>query len=363
MYKNSEPKIDGVVKYWKFKGYKKEGEAIARSCKKLKEAGLSYNSIFVLLKNSKIQLPEIKKSFDDIGIRYEYKEEKFRNTKIGRTLLAWLRLIGLPYERQDDYIALRSILGNKRGVGQSTINHIVEKIISSQSNFRKVFQNSQFEVFDSRAKKMIQKMCQELKEINNWQNTDTIETRKDNLIKLINPSRDEKKYLCEFLKDIPEQATLQELKDYMRADNFQNREEMLKFINKRLEVSSREIRKKEKSEEAVKIMTLHGCKGLASNVVFIPGLEDGVLPDDGQKANDKLQKEGARMLFVGITRAKICCILSYSIKRCVYGQTKTQNLSQYFSHLNENFTLLETTLTENECKKISNEINNMSTSS
>ena len=109
MYKNSDPKIDGVIKYWKFRGYKKEAKAIAESCKKLKETGLSYNSIFVLLKDTPAQFPEIKKSFDELGIKYELsKEEKFRDTKVGRTLLAWLRLIGLPYERQDDYIALRS---------------------------------------------------------------------------------------------------------------------------------------------------------------------------------------------------------------------------------------------------------------
>ena len=361
MYKNSDPKIDGVIKYWKFRGYKKEAEAIAESCKKLKEAGISYNSIFVLLKNTRVQLSEIENSFERLEIKCELlKEEKFRDTKIGRILLAWLRLIGLPYERQDDYIALRSILGNKRGVGPSTINHIVEKIISSQSNFRKVFENNDLEVFNNKAKKVIQEIHQGLKKVAGWQNTDTIKTRKDDLIELINPSRD--KFLCEFLKDIPEQATLQELKDYIRADNFQNREKMLEFINKRLEISRREVCEKEKSEEAVKIMTLHGCKGLASNVVFIPGLEDGVLPDDRQKANDKLQREGARMLFVGITRAKICCILSYSTKRCMYGQTKTQNLSQYFSHLNENF-ISGTALIEDECKKISNEIKNMSTSS
>ena len=147
----------------------------------------------------------------------------------------------------------------------------------------------------------------------------------------------------------------------MRADNFKNRELVLESIYKRLGITTEETCKALR-KETVKVMTLHGCKGLASDVVFIPGLEDGILPDDRQKADDKLQREGARMLFVGITRAKVCCILSYSTKRCVHGQTKTQNLSQYFSHLNENF-ISGTTLTEDECKGISIEVQNMSNTS
>ncbi len=357
MCKNSNPKIDGVTKYWKFRGYTKEAEAIAKSCKKLKEAGLSYNSIFILLKNRPVQFPKIKGFLDILGIRCELlKEENFRDTKIGRTLLAWIRLIGLPYERQDDYIALRSILKIKNGVGPQTINHIVNKIISSPLNFRKVFEDSSLEIFNKKAKKVIQEIRQELKRIADWQNTDTIKVRKDNIIKLINPiDSEDKKSLCEFLKDIPEQATLQELKDYIRTDNFKNREIVIKSIYKRLEIPVEKMEER----EAVKIMSLHGCKGLSSDIVFIPGLENGVLPDERQKVNDKLQREGARMLFVGITRAKVCCILSYSTKRCIHGQTKTQSLSQYLSHLKEDF-ISGTTLTGDECKKISTEVKNMS---
>ena len=353
MYKNSNPKIDGVIKYWKFRGYAKEAEAIAKSCKELKEAGLSYNAIFILLKNSPAQFPKIKKFFDTLGIRYELlKEEKFRDTKIGRTFLAWLRLIGLPRNKEDDYIALRSILGNKYRVGINTINDITEKIISSQLNFRKVFEDSSLEIFNERVKKVIQEIRQELKRIADWQNTDTIKVRKDNIIKLINPiSSEDKKYVCEFLEDIPEQATLQELKNYIMADNFKNREAVLESIYKRLEIPVEKTSKAE-GKEAVKIMSLHGCKGLSSDIVFIPGLEDGILPDERQKEDDELQREGVRMLFVGITRARTCCILSYSTKRCIHGQTKTQSLSQYLSHLQGGF-ISGTTLTGDECKKIS----------
>ena len=71
--------------------------------------------------------------------------------------------------------------------------------------------------------------------------------------------------------------------------------------------------------EKVGLMTLHASKGRQFEVVFVAGVERGLLP---------LQIEGLpcdpdeerRLLYVGITRTRRLCIISYAKRRMLYGR-------------------------------------------
>lgn len=56
------------------------------------------------------------------------------------------------------------------------------------------------------------------------------------------------------------------------------------------------------SEGGVRIMTLQAAKGLEADVVFVVGLNDGILPRNG--ATDEQVQESARLTYVSMTRAK-----------------------------------------------------------
>ncbi len=70
---------------------------------------------------------------------------------------------------------------------------------------------------------------------------------------------------------------------------------------------------------AVNLMTLHGCKGLEFDIVFIVGLEDGICPCSSgrseKKNKEKWLKEEKRLFYVGMTRARNGLFLSYTLSR------------------------------------------------
>ncbi|HEY5563821.1 MAG TPA: ATP-dependent helicase [Clostridiaceae bacterium] len=65
----------------------------------------------------------------------------------------------------------------------------------------------------------------------------------------------------------------------------------------------------DKSEDSVKLMTLHACKGLEFKYVFIIGVNYGLIPLN--TATIEEQEEEKRLFFVGITRAKDNLEISY----------------------------------------------------
>ncbi|MEA3397018.1 MAG: 3'-5' exonuclease, partial [Chloroflexota bacterium] len=86
--------------------------------------------------------------------------------------------------------------------------------------------------------------------------------------------------------------------------------------------------------EAVTLLTLHSAKGLEYPVVFITGLEDGMLPHS-RSLDDSLQAvaEERRLLYVGMTRAKERLYLSYAFLRHWYGNSEPSQPSRFLADL------------------------------
>ena len=71
-------------------------------------------------------------------------------------------------------------------------------------------------------------------------------------------------------------------------------------------------------KDAVTLMTLHAAKGLEFGVVFITGLETGVLPHFRSFEELGGIEEERRLFYVGLTRAKEKLYLSYAFRRALY---------------------------------------------
>ncbi len=62
--------------------------------------------------------------------------------------------------------------------------------------------------------------------------------------------------------------------------------------------------------KCVSLLTMHGSKGLEYDYVWLPGLNEGIIPSRSSVTLSQIEEE-RRMLYVGMTRAKQALIMSY----------------------------------------------------
>ncbi|MDT8321721.1 MAG: UvrD-helicase domain-containing protein [Xanthomonadales bacterium] len=84
--------------------------------------------------------------------------------------------------------------------------------------------------------------------------------------------------------------------------------------------------------EQVRLMTLHGSKGLEFPHVFIAGVEEDLLPHRNSLGQDAEQEE-RRLLYVGITRARESLTLSFTASRRRYGEQLACKPSRFLKEL------------------------------
>ena len=119
---------------------------------------------------------------------------------------------------------------------------------------------------------------------------------------------------------------LENVKELVKAlDEFENLQGFLEHVSLVMDNETDEAAPK------VSIMTLHAAKGLEFPCVFLPGWEDGVFPSQRSMDESGLKglEEERRLAYVGITRAKRFCTISFAANRRVYNQWQSALPSRF----------------------------------
>jgi len=91
----------------------------------------------------------------------------------------------------------------------------------------------------------------------------------------------------------------------------------------------------EEGSGAVTLLTLHTAKGLEYPVVFIVGMEDGILPHNRSLESEDPEDmaEERRLCYVGITRAKRRLYLVHAFRRSLWGSSEVQKHSRFLDEI------------------------------
>lgn len=82
-------------------------------------------------------------------------------------------------------------------------------------------------------------------------------------------------------------------------------------------------------------MSLHSAKGLEFSVVFMVGMEEGLLPHSRAIFEESEIEEERRLCYVGITRAKEKLYFSYARSRFTYGYSSNSLPSRFLAEINQ----------------------------
>jgi DNA helicase II / ATP-dependent DNA helicase PcrA len=95
------------------------------------------------------------------------------------------------------------------------------------------------------------------------------------------------------------------------------------------DLAARAAHEREGSAGGVNLLTYHRAKGLEWDAVFLPSLEEGILPIRQAKDDDDATAEERRLLYVGMTRAREHLALSWAERRETRGREARRQPSRF----------------------------------
>ena len=256
----------------------------------------------------------------------------FYQRKEIKDLISYLRVMF----NQSDIVSWRRIINvPSRGIGKKSFEKILDFSISQNISFLDALnQNKNI----ARLSKKVRKECSSLYDLltdykakladqENWENE--IEHFFDTLGYV--------PYL-EY-SEIPEKAQVridnvrsffEAVYDYKKNNQSALLEDFLETVSLRSGVDDWE-----EQEDKISLMTLHCAKGLEFNLVFLIGLEEGVLPYIRHEENPSEIEEERRLCYVGMTRAKENLYLLSSKKRFSYNHPVYADESRFINEIPE----------------------------
>lgn len=349
LYGEAVPPVHGTVLRWRFTSGAREAKAVAASCKSLIQSGLNPRDILILLSNQNALARPLIDELESAEVPAEHPREGiFLDTNTGRLALAILRVVCDP----DDYISLRAILGQRRGVGMGRCNTVAEAVMAGGLNFRSIFYDPLPDgAFTGQAAGTLNRARTTCSAMAGWQPTDTLEQRTEHVAAIIQEHYNDAEAgeWRTFIQNLPPGMTLEEVRDFLWAETDEQQNGVLEAAFGRLNM---DIPEQGVLPPRVRIMTMHGAKGLSARVVFIIGLEEQIFPGPRRNPFPGLVQEAARLLYVSITRAQAACILSYAHGRLMQGTWAAHTNSRFAVYLAGPFTPRESGLTPEEVSQI-----------
>lgn len=311
----------------------KEAEMVAKDIKTANEKGLNLRDIAVLYRtNAQSRL------FEHAMMQYELPytvvgSYNFYQRKEIKDILAYLNVLMNPFDNES---LLRIINEPPRGIGQTTINRLIEDASQKRQSLFDTIQNADrvMELNKGTLKK-VQDFYQlidgykaiALKRDVTFLVKEIVEDL--GLISLYQKSSDPKEItraenLIEFV------ASVMEFAERFAVEN--DREAMLQDYLPHVALQT-DMDLVSEDKDSVRLMTLHNAKGLEFDTVFIVGLENELLPHRMCMDDPYEIEEERRLFYVGITRAKRRIVLSLAETRRLYDEYRVTKASMFLQNL------------------------------
>ena len=306
------------IKYKKVSNEKEEASFVVEEIKTLLSKGVKEEDIAVLYRTN-AQSRTIEEEMLKKNIKYRVVGSfYFYNRKEIKDLLCYLRLIS---NHKDDVSLLRIINTPKRGIGEKTIENLINTAESSNTSIYEAITSGKELVF----KNLIEELTQDSQSLSLTELVDTILEKSGIKKELTNSKLLEDEIRLENLNEFKGVT-----KNYEEEYGTANLEEFLEEISL---VS--DITEHQDSSSRVSLMTVHSVKGLEFNDVFVIGLEEGIFPHMNSLMDNQDLEEERRLAYVAITRAKERLYLVNARRRMLYGKDQVNPPSRFIGEIDK----------------------------
>ncbi len=255
---------------------------------------------------------------------------KFYDRKEIKDAIAYLRIIVNP---EDTVSLLRIINTPRRGIGKTTMNGLMDAAQQLGVPLWEIVNDeTSVNTMGGRAAKSLNQFAQMI------QNTkDQLETLTAS--EVLNHIIEQSGYVKELQQQGTDEAdnriaNIYELYNAVQQFQEDNEETSLEAFLASATLAS-DLDSLNEEQQKVSLMTLHSAKGLEFPVVFLVGMEQGLLPHN-RTLNDPLEiEEERRLCYVGITRAQEQLFLTYTRERRLWGNREPAVSSQFLQELPE----------------------------
>lgn len=288
---------------------------------------------FAVMYRTNAQSRALEDAFVRAGLPYRLVgATRFYSRREVKDLLAFLRVIQNP---DDDLSMERVINVPPRGIGQKTrmvledaakqdetsIYRILLRIRSSEEDGPGLWSRAEDTVLDF------------LEKLEGW----IAASKAVPVAELINRVLEDTGYEA-YLRDSSEEgeerwANVLELRNV--ASDYAN-SSLTEFLTDVALVS--EVDNLSSEVDAPTLLTLHSAKGLEFPVVFITGLEEGLLPHSRSFDEPEEMAEERRLAYVGLTRAEDQLFLTYTFRRTRYGSSEAVLPSRFLEDIPQELT-------------------------
>ncbi len=298
-----------------------EARYVAHELARLNAEGMRWDEMAVFYRTNS-QSRVLEEHLVRVGIPYQLVGgARFYDRREIKDAVAYLRAIVNP----TDEVSVKRVLNvPKRGVGDSSIGRLDAWAATNGQSFSAALQDYRNAGVSGRATTGIEQFLQlttDIRELDAGPAT------------IIEEALERSRYLEELQATlgIEAEGRLENLNELLgMAREFETVDEFLEQISLVSDTDAMDD-----SESVVTLMTLHSAKGLEYPVVFLTGMEDGVLPHIRTLGEPRELEEERRLAYVGVTRAMQMLHLTCAWSRMLNGMTQYNPPSRFFSEIPE----------------------------
>lgn len=317
---------DKIVGYTGYSGHD-EAQFIADEIDSLHRQGFSYSEMAVFYRTN-AQTRALEEIFIRSALPYRViGGTKFYERQEIKDAFAYLVAIS---NAKDD-LAVRRILNvPKRGIGDATETQLAKFAEEHAISVRESLSHVSAMRFGPKITSAITELGVLLDELEAMTHTDTVDA-------VLRAALDRSGYRAalQASRDPQDEARLENLDELVLvAKEFQRNNpegKLADFLNEVALVAAADDIEDESG--TVSLMTLHTAKGLEFDVVFLTGIEEGLLPHKMSFVQPGGMAEERRLFYVGITRARKKLHISLALARSMFGDTEPSTPSRYLQEV------------------------------